>query len=86
MCFPLDFIKTLLILAVVVVAIVAILNLLVPFILTKLGVALGEGWAVVVGAFRILLWAIIAIAAILICFQIIACLLSFSGGLHFPVH
>jgi hypothetical protein len=83
MCFPLDFIKTLLILAVIVVAVIGILQLLVPYIIGRLGVALGQGWAVVVGAFRIFIWAMVAIVVILICFELISCLLSFTGGIHF---
>jgi hypothetical protein len=83
MCFPFDFIKTLLILAVVVIAVIGILQLLVPYIISKLGIALGAGWAVIVGAFRIFIWALVAIVVILICFEMISCLLSFTGGLHF---
>lgn len=79
MCFPLDWIKSMLILAVVVVAVIGILQLLIPFVIKRLGIALGEGWAIIVSAFRILMWALIAIAVILICYEMIACLISFAG-------
>lgn len=81
MCFSLDFLKQVLILAVVIIAVVGILNLLVPFIASKLGVALGDGWAVIVGAFKIFVWAIVAIIVIIFCFELIACLLTYSGGI-----
>ena len=84
MCFSLDFIKQVFILVVVIVAIVAILNLLIPFIVKKIGVTLGEGWAVVVAAFRIFLWALVAIVVIIFCFELIACLLTFTGGSLLP--
>lgn len=80
MCFSMDFLKQILILAVVIVAIIAILNLLIPFIVGKLGIALGEGWGVCVRAFKIFVWALIAIIVIIFCFELISCLLSFTGG------
>lgn len=84
MCFSLDFLKQILILAVVIIAIIGILNLLIPYIVRRLGVTMGEGWNVVVSAFKIFLWAVVAIVVIIICFQLIACLLSFSGGTLLP--
>jgi ABC-type dipeptide/oligopeptide/nickel transport system permease subunit len=81
MCFSMEFLKQVLILAVVIVAIVSILGLLIPFIVSRLGLALGEGWAVCVRAFKIFIWALVAILVIIFCFELIGCLLSF-GGLH----
>jgi hypothetical protein len=80
MCFSWDFIKQILILDVVIVAIVAILNVLIPFIVSRLGVTLGAGWGVIVHIFRIFIWALIAIFIIIFAFEIIACLWSFTGG------
>ena len=80
MCFSWEFIKQVLILAIVVVAIIGILQLVIPFVISKLGASLGEGWNVVIGAFRILVWAVIAIIVVIICFDIIACLWSYVGG------
>jgi ABC-type dipeptide/oligopeptide/nickel transport system permease subunit len=74
-----EFLRQVLILAVVIVAIVSILGLLIPFIVSRLGLALGEGWAVCVRAFKIFIWALIAILVIIFCFELIGCLLSFSG-------
>ncbi len=79
MCFSMEFLKNILILAVVIVAVLSILGLLIPFIVGKLGLALGEGWAICVQAFRIFIWALVAILVILFCFELIACLLSFTG-------
>jgi ABC-type dipeptide/oligopeptide/nickel transport system permease subunit len=83
MCFPLETIKMLLILFVVIAATIAILGILVPFVVSKLGIALGEGWAVLVRCFRILMWALIIIFVIILCFEMLTCLWSFvGGGLH----
>ena len=84
MCFSLDFLKQILILAVVLVAIISILGLLIPFIVAKLGLVLGSGWALCVAAFRIFIWALVAIIVIIFCFELIACLLSFTGGSVLP--
>ena len=84
MCFSLDFLKQVLILAVVLVAVIAILGLLIPFIVSKLGLVLGEGWALCVAAFRIFIWALVAIIVIIFCFELISCLLSFTGGSLIP--
>ena len=84
MCFSMDFLKQILILAVIIVAVIAILKLLIPYIIGQLGVELGAGWNICVAAFRIFLWALIAILVIIFCFELISCLLSFSGGLHLP--
>ena len=84
MCFSLDFLKQILILAVVLIAIISILGLLIPFIVTKLGITLGAGWAVCVAAFRIFIWALVAIIVIIFCFELISCLVSFTGGSLIP--
>lgn len=76
MCFSLSFLEQLLIWIVIVVAIVAILKLLVPFILTQLGVAGG----IIAAAINIFVWAVVVIFVIMFCFMLIECL----GGLHFP--
>lgn len=86
MCFSLDWLRQILILAVVIAGVVMILQLLIPYLVGRLGVTLGAGWAVVVGAFRILLWAVVTILIIIICFDIIGCLLSFSGGVSLLPH
>lgn len=80
MCFPLETIKALLILFVVIGAIIGILGILVPYVVSKMGIALGEGWAVLVRCFRIFVYAVIVIFVIILCFELITCLWSFVGG------
>lgn len=81
MCFSLDFLKQILILAIVIIAVIGILNLLIPFVVSKLGASLGDGWNVVVSAFKIFVWALVAIIVVIFCFEMISCLLSYSGPL-----
>jgi ABC-type dipeptide/oligopeptide/nickel transport system permease subunit len=84
MCFSMDFIKQILILAVVIIAVLSILGLLIPFIVGRLGLVLGEGWAVCVRAFQIFVWALVAIIVIIFCFELISCLMSYTGGSLLP--
>ena len=76
MCFSLAYLESLLIWLVIVAAIIGILRLLLPFILTQLGV----GGGVIMGAINIVIWAVIAIFVVMVCFSLIGCL----GGLHMP--
>ena len=84
MCFSLDFIKAILILGVVIGAIILILKIVVPYAISKMGIALGEGWNVVLAVFRIFIGTLVVIFVILIVFEMISCLLSFVniGSLH----
>lgn len=81
MCFSMAWLQQLFILLVIVVAIVAIFKILIPYVLSKLGTTLGEGANVVMAVLRIVVWAIVVIFVIYICFALISCLLNFSGGL-----
>lgn len=83
MCFSLAWFQQLLVMLVIICAIVAIFKLLIPFVLSQIGATLGEGANLVLAALRIVVWAIIAIFVIYICFALISCLLSYSGG--FPL-
>lgn len=76
MCFSLGWLEQLLVWIVIVCAVVGILKLLLPFVLTQLGV----GGGIIVAAINIVIWAVIAIFVIYICFDLISCL----GGLHLP--
>ena len=76
MCFSLSWLEALLIWIVVVCAIVGILKLLLPFILTQLGV----GGGIIVAAINIVIWAVIAIFVIYVLFDLVSCL----GGAHLP--
>ena len=84
MCFSLDFIKQILIMIVVFGAIIAILGLLIPFVVKRMGLVLGEGWALLVQIFRIFVTAVIIIIVIIVAFELIACLFSFTGGTLLP--
>jgi hypothetical protein len=84
MCFTWGWLEQLLIWVVIVVAIVAILKLIVPYILSKLGAPASEGVAVAFRAVDIVIWAVIAIFVIYFVFALIACLWSLGGG-SFPL-
>lgn len=80
-CFSLGWLEQVLVYLVVICAIVAILKLLIPFVLAQLGAAGG----VIGQAINIVLWAIIAIYAMYICFALISCLAG-GGGLSLLPH
>ncbi len=77
MCFSLAWLAQLLIWLVIVGAIYAILKLVIPFVLAQLGTAGG----VIAGVINIILWVVIAIFVIYLCFDLISCL---AGGLSMP--
>jgi hypothetical protein len=74
MCFSLAWIEQILIWAVVVVAVVAIIKILIALVLPQLG------WAgsVIMQGLNIVMWAVVAIFVIIICFDLISCLLDFA--------
>ena len=74
MCFSLQWLEQLLVWIVIVCAVIGILKLLLPFVLTQLGV----GGGIILAAINIVIWAVIAIFVIYVCFDLISCL----GGLH----
>ena len=76
MCFSFEWIERTLIWLVVVCAIVGILRLVLPFVLTQLGV----GGGVILSAINIVIWAVVAIFVVIFCFDLISCL---AGG--FPL-
>jgi ABC-type maltose transport system permease subunit len=80
MCFSLEWWRDLLILAVVVSAIIAILQILVPYVLRRIGWAGSEHVAVLTQVIRIVIWAIIVIAVIYVVFALISCLLGYTGA------
>jgi hypothetical protein len=81
MCMSLEFIKSILIWAVVIGAVFAIIKLLLPYCLGWLGPA----GPILVQIFTIVFYAFIIIIVIVIAFALIGCLLSFAGGgLHLP--
>ena len=61
-----------------VIAIVAIIRLLVPFLTGMIGIP------IVAQIINIVLWAVVAIMCVYIIFALIGCLLGGGGLLHFP--
>ena len=83
MCFSMAWLEQLFIYVIVVGAIIAIIRLLLPIVFAKLG---GPG-NVIGQVINIILWAIIAIFVVYICFALISCLLGGGGGLSLlPPH
>lgn len=78
MCFSMGWLEQVLVWIVIVAAIIAILKLLLPFVLGALGV----GGGIIAQAINIVLWAIVAIFVIYICFALISCL---GGGIMPPL-
>lgn len=76
-CFSMSWLQQLLIYLVIVAAVIAILKLLIPFVLAQLG----AGGGIIAQAINIVLWAIIAIFVIYICFALISCLMGSGGSL-----
>lgn len=70
MCFSWAWLEQILVWLVIVGAVFAILRLLIPYVLSQLG----AGGGVISQAINIILWAIIAIMVIYICFALISCL------------
>jgi len=82
MCFSMPWLMTILIWIVIAIATYVILiNILLPYILRKLGGGeIGEGVGIVIAVLRVILWAIVVIIVIYIVFSLLACLWSFAGG------
>lgn len=80
MCFSLEWFKDILIWLVIVAAIVAILRLLIPAVLTQFGWAGG----LIMNILNIVVWAFVLIVIIIFAFGLIECLIGAGGGLHFP--
>jgi hypothetical protein len=78
MCFSMEWIEHILILAVVVIAVVAIIKILIALVLPQLG------WvgSIIMQVLNIVMWAVIAIFVIIFCFDMISCLINMSGGLN----
>lgn len=87
MCFSLQWFEQLLVWIIIIGAVIAILKIVVPWAIAQAGIAIGEGLNVVLSVLRIVIWAIIAIFVVYICFALISCLLSYGGGMPlFPHH
>ena len=77
-CFNLIFLQQLVIWTVVIIAIVAVIRLLIPYLSSVIGVP------VVPQILEIVLWLIVAVAVIYLIFALLGCLLGSGGGLHLP--
>jgi hypothetical protein len=88
MCFSMEWLQHLLILAVVVIAVVLILQLIITYVLSKLQPTgtFADAINIVIQIIKIVIWAIIIIALIYFAFSMISCLLSYSGGLSLSPH
>lgn len=78
MCFSLGWVEHLCIYLVCIVAVVAIMRLIIPWLLSLIG-----GGGIIAQIINIVLWAVVAILVIYIVFGLIGCLLG-SGG-HFSL-
>ena len=78
-CFSLGWIEQICVWLIVVAALVAIINLLVPYLTGLIGLP------IVAQIIKIVLWAVVAIACVYIIFALLSCVLGSGGGLlHFP--
>ena len=77
-CFNLIFLQQLVIWTVVIIAIVAVIRLLIPYVddFTRKPI-IGR-------ILEIVLWLIVAVAVIYLIFALLGCLLGSGGGLHLP--
>jgi len=82
MCFSLGWLESLLINIIVVVAVVAILRLLLPWVFGMLGVDAG----ILLQIINIVVWAIVAIFVIYVAFALISCLLGSGASLSLLPH
>jgi hypothetical protein len=82
MCFSMQWIAQLLIWAIAIGAAFAILNIIVPFVLAKVGVSIAsEAVSILIRVLKIVLWAVVCIVLVIICFDLISCLIGMGGGL-----
>jgi len=74
MCFTLGWLQQVLVWCVILGAIIAIIQLLVPWVLSFVGLP------IVGKVINIVLWAIVAIIVIYVVFALLGCLLGMAGG------
>lgn len=77
-CFSLAFIENLLIWLVVIIGIVAIVQLVIPKLMSLVGASPDGG--IVFQIIRIVVWVVLAIAIIFFVFDLLSCLLGSGGG------
>lgn len=74
-CFTLGFLQALIIQIIIIAAIIAIIKLLVPFLVSL------TGWPILGQILMIVLWAIVAIMVVYLIFALLSCLMGSGGGL-----
>lgn len=77
MCLTLGFLQALIVQLIVIGVIVAVVQLLVPWLVSL------TGWPIIGQAIMIILWGIIAIMVVYLIFALLGCLVGGAGGLHF---
>ena len=77
-CFSLAFVEQLIIWLIVIIALVAIIQLLIPFVDSL------SGFPIIGQIIRIILWAIVAILVVYLIFALLSCLLGSGSLLHLP--
>lgn len=82
-CFTLAWFEQVCIWFVIVCAIIGLIRLLIPFLISKLG---GGDLGILGQALNIVLWAVICIYVIYIVFALIGCLIGMGGGLSLMPH
>jgi hypothetical protein len=78
MCFSLAWLEQLVVWLIVVGAIVAVIKLIIPFLDSL------TGFPIIGRIVMIILWAVVAIALVIIIFGLLSCLLGGGGTLGFP--
>jgi hypothetical protein len=78
MCFSLAWLEQLVIWLIIVSAIIAVIKLVIPFLDSL------TGFPIIGRVLMIILWAVVAIALVVIIFGLLSCLLGGSGTLGFP--
>ena len=74
-CFTLGFLQALIIQIIIIAAIIAIIKLLVPFLVSL------TGWPILGQILMIVLWAIVAIMVVYLIFALLSCLVGSGSGL-----
>lgn len=78
MCFSLPWLEQFLVYCIVLGAVIAIIRILVPWVLGQIGIP------IIGQVINIVLWAVVAIFVIYICFALISCLLGGGGFSMLP--
>jgi hypothetical protein len=76
MCFSLGWLQQILIWCVIIGAVVAILQIIIPYALQKMGGTISEGAGILIRILKVILWAVVAVFVITVAFELIACLLG----------